>query len=304
MAVCEACGISARGNYCHICGTRLTPEKCGDCGADLPPSASFCNMCGTRVAPLPADGKKLAESAESTASKQVKRLADRGARSRPAASSRPRRTPGRGTSAPRTGRTLSKWLVGTGSAAMLVVIAVLGTRMAVRAPAEEAETGSEGTPPDISAMTPIEAADRLFNRVMTAVDAGDSAEALQFTPMAIMAYERAAPLNADGLFHLALLQHAAGMFEESLETAESIVLAAPDHLLGLYAIARAARDLGDLDRATEAYARISEVHERERAIPRQEYRDHRPIIDTMIEELKAFGTTTTDGPGSTVQPCG
>ena len=48
---------------------------------------------------------------------------------------------------------------------------------------------------DLSSMTPREAADRLFNRVMTAVAADDSTEVVSFLPMAIRSLELAEPLD-------------------------------------------------------------------------------------------------------------
>ena len=42
-------------------------------------------------------------------------------------------------------------------------------------------------PPDLSKMTPREAADRLFNRVMSANERGDKDETSWFSPMAIQA---------------------------------------------------------------------------------------------------------------------
>ena len=82
-------------------------------------------------------------------------------------------------------------------------------------------------------MTPREAADRLFNRVMTAVSVDDSTEAGMFLPMAIAAFELAEPLDTDGKFHLVLL-HLTGQFNaKALEGAEEILLEHPNHLLGL-----------------------------------------------------------------------
>ena len=78
-------------------------------------------------------------------------------------------------------------------------------------------------PTDISQMTPIEAADRLFNRVMTSVSSGDSLAAQQFMPMAIAAYQRARPLTLDGLFHLSMLNRTAGNFEAALDNAVEIL---------------------------------------------------------------------------------
>ena len=145
-----------------------------------------------------------------------------------------------------------------------------------------------GMPPDLSSMTPVEAADRLFNRVMTAVAAGDSTEAQQFMPMAIAAYDRARPLNTDGLFHLSMLQRTAMQLDAALVTAREILEANSDHLLGLSAAAKAAEELGRSDIAAAYYERVLDVYESqiEQDIP--EYVDHAPITDNLRSEAEAF----------------
>jgi len=62
-----------------------------------------------------------------------------------------------------------------------------------------------GQPPDLSSMTPREAADRLFNRVMAASENGNNAEVSQFTPMALQAYHNLGTLDNDARYHVALL---------------------------------------------------------------------------------------------------
>src|SRR5690606_11417068 len=75
--------------------------------------------------------------------------------------------------------------------------------------------------------------------------AGDSAEVSFFLPMALAAYRQAGPLDADGLYHLSVLEIAAGDPAAARATAERILETEPDHLLGLAAAARAARDAGE-----------------------------------------------------------
>ena len=59
-------------------------------------------------------------------------------------------------------------------------------------------------------MSPRQAADRLFNRVMAASENGDTAEALQFAPMALQAYDNLGTLDNDARYHVALLHLTAG----------------------------------------------------------------------------------------------
>jgi tetratricopeptide (TPR) repeat protein len=148
--------------------------------------------------------------------------------------------------------------------------------------------GSGPSSLDLTSMTPREAADRLFNRVMMAVEAGDSTEAAGFLPMAISAYEIAEPLNADGLFHLAMLKQTAGDFQGALEAALAGLEDNPDHLLNLAAAARASHALGDDAAARERYTRLLEAWDEETASGLVDYEDHPGQLPTLREEAEAF----------------
>jgi tetratricopeptide (TPR) repeat protein len=192
------------------------------------------------------------------------------------------------------GRNLPWWIAG---AAMFVVILVVGVRMVQPAgpvalptpgPAAPFASGSGGTPPDLSAMTPREAADRLFNRVMTYVSQGDSTGARAFVPMAIDAYGLARPLDADGLFHLALLNRTAGNAEAALANAQEVLDRDANHLLALTAAAEAATDLGRADAAAAYYRRVLEVYGAEMARGLTEYADHATFPQAVPSEAEAF----------------
>jgi hypothetical protein len=62
-----------------------------------------------------------------------------------------------------------------------------------------------GQPVDLASMSPRDAADRLFNRVMVASESGNTAEALKFAPMALQAYDNLGTLDNDARYHVALL---------------------------------------------------------------------------------------------------
>lgn len=130
-----------------------------------------------------------------------------------------------------------------------------------------------GTPPPLTG-TPREQADRLFNRIMTAAERGDSAEALRFTPMAINAYGMAAPLDHDGLYHLAIVHTVAGDYAAARATAEEILAADPNHLLGLAAAGEAAERAGDTAAARDYYGRLLAAYDDEVERGLQEYQDH------------------------------
>jgi len=82
-------------------------------------------------------------------------------------------------------------------------------------------------------------ADQLFNRAMMAHETGEAQQAAVFLPEAIAAYQGLEPLDADGLFHLALLQLVAGNVGEARAASDRILATAPNHLLGLAAAAQA-----------------------------------------------------------------
>jgi tetratricopeptide (TPR) repeat protein len=141
---------------------------------------------------------------------------------------------------------------------------------------------------DLSAMTPREAADRLFNRVMAAMGAGDQEEIDAFLPMAIDAYHLVPNLDADGHFHLSLLQQAAGDHLAALETAERVLVDEPDHLLALYAAGEAARGLGDRERAREHFQHVLAVFDQEADRDRPEYREHASFLPAIREAAEEY----------------
>ena len=142
---------------------------------------------------------------------------------------------------------------------------------------------------DLSSMTPREAADRLFNRVMTAVAADDSTEVVSFMPMAIRALELAEPLDTDGKFHLVLLRLTGQFNAEALEGAEEILSEQPNHLLGLAMAGDASLALGDSAGARVYYGRWLDAYESETQKDLLEYRDHGRMFPEMQVKAEALG---------------
>ncbi|MDZ7781250.1 MAG: zinc-ribbon domain-containing protein [Gemmatimonadota bacterium] len=256
---CPECRKPATGNFCQSCGAKLGGRFCSQCGAKLGPSAAFCSQCGAKNDVAGPTHKAAAAAVVS-------------------------------------GQNLPWWIAG---AAMFALIVAIGVSMVQPGPAQPPTAGSSEAPTaapgqggagnvDLSSMTPREAADRLFNRVMTSVEQGDTAAAQAFVPMAVGAYERAMPLDHDGLFHLSLLQYTAQDLEGALESALAILEEDPNHLLGLSAAARAARDLGRTDEAQEHYERILEVYPEESQRSLSEYELHARIMTTVQDSAEAF----------------
>ena len=260
---CTQCGAEAQGRFCASCGASLQPLSCRGCGSKVAAGNRFCTSCGTPVGGPTARGARTpAESAVLGVSQQ-KRGADAG------------------------------WWIGGGLLAVVLVIVGVGVLMDSEEgslpPGSSAGLASRGgTPPDLSSMTPREAADRLFNRVMTAAAREDVAEANSFLPMAIDAYGLAQPLDDDGLFHLALLQRAGGEHEESLASALEGLQENPDHLLNLSAAAEASLQLGQVEAGREYYQRVLDSWEGEMAAGREEYDEHGPLLPMIREDAEAF----------------
>jgi tetratricopeptide (TPR) repeat protein len=176
------------------------------------------------------------------------------------------------------------WILAAAAIVALIVVLVRpaferspGPQTGGAGTAPFADAGTGGAPPPLTG-TPREQADRLFNRIMQEREAGNTERATFFMPMAITAYEQAAPLDHDGLYHLSILQTAAGDYAGARANAERILADAPDHLLGLAAAAEAAGAAGDMQDARVFWQRFLDAFETEKDKPLQEYLDHARIL--------------------------
>lgn len=250
---CPECQKPATGNFCQSCGAKLGGRFCPQCGAKLSPSAAFCSQCGAKGDP--ETGSRRAAAAATVG-----------------------------------GHNLPWWIAGVAMFALIVFIGVTMVRPSGPAggpvPSGPVATGPAAV--DLNSMTPREAADRLFTRVMTSVSQGDSVGAQAFVPMAIGAYERARPLDHDGLFHLSLLQRTAMDLEGALATAQSVLEDDPDHILALSAAAVAAREMGLDEEAREYFQRLVAEYDEQVARGLPEYLDHAPIMNTVRDTAEAF----------------
>ena len=136
-----------------------------------------------------------------------------------------------------------------------------------------------GKPPDLSTMTPRQAADRLFNRIMAALERGDAAEAERFAPMALQAYQRIDALDADAHFHIARIHLAVGDVDGVRREVEAIKRLAPKHLFGFTLEHTVAGLAGDTDGMVRAYTGFMDAFESEISSGRPEYDGHRTHID-------------------------
>ena len=147
---------------------------------------------------------------------------------------------------------------------------------------------AEGRPmPRRSQMTPREAADRLFNRVMTAASNGDSAQAQRFLPMAVMAYQRVDPLDADGRYHLAALHLVGHDWAAARAQADTLLAASPTHLFGLFTAGEAEYGRGDAAAAKGFYRRFLAAYDAEVAKRLPEYEEHSQGLPAMRAQVVA-----------------
>lgn len=244
---CPQCAARSEGTFCPGCGTLLRPDACPECGATPPAGAAYCTSCGTAL----------------------------------------------------SGRGSSGWLPWAVAGVALLVISVAAALLIGgedSAPArvnlsEPARSGAPfagaggGSPPPLTG-TPREQADRLFNRIMEAFAAADTPQAMGFMPMGIQAYRLAEPLDADGLYHLSLLQTLARQPGEARATAERVLEADEDHLLALAAAAEAAQQEGDADAARGYWRRfLDALPEQRESLP--EYLQHEGIFPEYEAEARA-----------------
>lgn len=185
--------------------------------------------------------------------------------------------------------------------AVMVVVVVRLTFHAGAAPGPPPSTPPGTLGPtsavDLESMTPREAADRLFIRVMTAVESGDQAQAELFLPMAIASYDRIAALTLDDRFHLSLLHALGGDGALALEVAEAGLAVRPTHLLCLAAAAEAALLLGDDARARAHYQTLVDVYEEESKADLVEYGPqtgggHANLLPVLREDALEFLAAT------------
>lgn len=188
------------------------------------------------------------------------------------------------------------WLFG-GFAVVVIAVAAFSYTLG-RSAGERAATGGVppgmvgGSPlaaPDISAMTPRQQADRLYDMVMTAHEQGDQGRMAQFAPMALQAYATLGPLDPDAHFHVGLISVFTGNIDEGLARADSIDQAVAGHLFAPILRFNAAMLQSDPESAQEAQRRFIEHYDRQIATLREEYQLHQRQVEAFraraVEEV-------------------
>lgn len=251
-STCPNCSAPVTGRFCSECGAAVGNAICTGCRSLLTPGAHFCHRCGT-AAGVPAS-----------------RASDT-----------------------RSNTSALPWAVAAMALLALVALAAGqrfgGSRAPAAAPASAdapfAGTGAEaGRAPDISALSPRERADRLYDRMMRLSSEGKTDSLQFFAPMAMSVYQTLGALDADLRYDYGRVAEVAGDGEIARAQADTILRGDSTHLLGLVLAVRAALMRGD-SAATRAFTkRLLAAEPSESAKPLPEYQRHKAdILDAVAE---------------------
>lgn len=252
---CPKCGTPAPGdgNFCSVCGDALGGRAtCGQCDARLTAGARYCHRCGR---------------------------ASSGGGAAPVGS-------------------LAPWIVA--GVVVVVLVVVIGIRAAggiSLVTPDMANSGNQGSPgatgapgarpPDISQMTPRERFDRLFARVMDAGARQDSAVVMDFTPMALGAYDLLDVFDQQAHYRAAMIRLKVGDFQGATALADTILATTPHHLLGLVVAGTAASFQGDTDGLGEVYREFLDHYDTQLEAGYPEYTAEQAMIESFRQAALA-----------------
>jgi hypothetical protein len=143
--------------------------------------------------------------------------------------------------------------------------------------------GAAGQPPDLSSMTPEDAAARLYDRVMSLHERGRADSVQMFAPMAMQAYEMLGKLNLDQRYDLGRIAAVAGDSATARAQSDTILAQHPNHLLGLILAGNAARMRKDVAAERGFHDQLVAAAPAERAKQLAEYATHENDITIALD---------------------
>lgn len=263
-APCPNCGELTSGRFCSNCGVPIGNVACGACHAQLAPGARFCHVCGTPVGSPTQTARAIPPS-------------------------NPQHAPAEGPRA-------SNLPLAIVAIAFLAVVAIVAAQSFARAGGGTAQSADQmggqavaaprGPAPDISNMSPQERASRLYDRMMSAFEAGHMDTVRMFAPMATGAYEMLDSLTLDDRYDLGRIAEISGALPLAAAQADTILQSNPDHLLGLILAAQVAHSRNDLTGERQYLGRLLKAAPAEEARNRPEYREHQHDITAALEAAR------------------
>ena len=243
---CAACGATSTGKFCSNCGAPFAGAVCGSCSAPLTPGAKFCHRCGTPAgASGPGDSKSFSSALP--------------------------------------------WAVAAIALVALIAL-VAGQRFAKSRAAIESAPVAEGPadaggarPPDISNLSPADAAIRLYDRVMSLHERGRADSVALFAPMALAAYQMIGRLDLDQRYDMGRIAAVSGDEPVARAQADTILAQNPTHLLGLILAGNAARMRKDVAAERSFRDRLEGAAPAERAKQLPEYSTHENDIKFALD---------------------
>ncbi len=179
------------------------------------------------------------------------------------------------------------WIV-AGAAVVILILVVIVRFTGSQPPAPQASGPAQapagGGMVDLNQMSPREAADRLFDRIMSAHEQGNESQVSFFLPMAIQSYQMLGQKDADAHYHLGLIHTVAGQADAALLQADSLELVAPNHLFVSMLKAAVSQSTGDSATLEQAYRDFTQRYDAEIATGKPEYGAHQNAIESFRAE--------------------
>jgi hypothetical protein len=231
---------------------------CPVCGASLPARAKFCAECGSAVKAPAGPSARAATPGAAASSNQI----------------------------------LPWFIAGVSVIAIQTMALILALRppsgqvtgtenSAVQAPGGGAFNPAQRATTDISNLTPRQSADRLYDRVARASEAGDSQQVQFFGPMTIQAYADVQPLDIDAHMHIGMVYIALGNLAGATAEADTIARASRTHLFAPLLKAKVAQAQNNAAALQQAYRTFLANYEAERRKNLPEYEQHANILSEL-----------------------